>query len=55
MKTTETEALANGSADVACGLLQGGKRRRNKKRPWGRRKSLKRLDPDKENKVVSFV
>ena len=25
-----------------------------KKRPWGRRKSLKRLDPDKENKVNSF-
>jgi hypothetical protein len=35
-------------------VFQGGKERRKKKRPWGRRKPLKRLDPDKEIKVNSF-
>ena len=37
MKTKETthKPRRTGSADAARGLLQGGKGRKNKKRPWG--------------------
>jgi hypothetical protein len=39
---------------VAIAISQPGSGQIKKKRPWGPRKSLKRLDPDKEIKVNSF-
>jgi hypothetical protein len=39
---------------VVSAIYQSGGGQRKKKRPGGRRKPLKRLDPDKEIKVNSF-